>query len=188
MDEQIVKKTGDFFSKFTRVKYRKGETIVRAEDSPQGVFYILKGYVKMNSILEDGRELNLNILKPGCFFPMMWAIGDMKNSYFFQAITDVEFNCVPKNIFLNFIKENPDALYDFTNRILIGVGGLITNIEHILSGDARKRVASSLFILAKRFGETKDKKRVAIKVPIRHQDIADIAAITRETASITLKK
>lgn len=187
-NKQASEKLKKFFSKFKLIEYKKGEVILRAEEIPQGAFYILSGYVKMISLLVDGRELMLNIFKPGSFFPMMWAIANIENSYFFYAITNVTLRRIPKNDLAIFIKKNPDVLFDLTNRILIGLNGLITNIEHILSGDAYNRVISALFILAKRFGEKTEKNKIIIKLPVTHQDIANIAAITRETASITMKK
>lgn len=187
-NKEIREKLENFFSQFKSIKYKKGETILRAEDVPQGASQILSGYVKMNSLLADGRELTLNIFKPGSFFPMMWAISNMENSYFFYAMTDVELRRAPKDSLVDFIKKNPDVLFDLTNRILIGLNGLITNFEHIISDNAYSRVISALFILAKRFGEKTGKNNIVIGLPLTHSDIANIAAITRETASIAIKK
>src|SRR3989344_193941 len=121
--------------------YKKGETILRSDDNPQGVYYIKKGFVKMDSIFENGREITLNIFKPGAYFPMTWA-----------------------------------------------VGGILQNIEFILCGDAYHRVLGAVFLSAKRFGEVKGNGKITIKIPLTHQDIANIAGMSRETATLAIKR
>lgn len=184
----VSNKIENFFSQYKIIRYKNGETILRADDIPSGAYYVKSGHVRMNSILHDGRILTVNIFKPGSYFPMLWIISNLENSYFFQAMTDVEIRRVTKEMMINFIKNNPDVLFELTHRILIGLNSLITNIEYLFSGNAQSRVASALLLLARRFGEKKDKNEMIIKLFLTHQDIANCAAITRETASIEIKK
>jgi CRP/FNR family transcriptional regulator len=175
-----------FFAQFKRLYYKKNETIIRADDAPQGVFYIKSGHVRMLSIFEAGKQLTLNIFKPGSYFPMIWTIADVQNSYYYQAITDAEVYRAPKDALIEFIKKNPTELYTLTRRILIGLGGFLTNSQHLLFGDAYHRVASVLLLCAKRFGEKNANQQILIKIPLTHQEIANLSGITRETASIEI--
>ena len=168
--------------------YKKGEIILRPEDKPQGVYYIKEGFVKLSTILENGKELTLNIHKPGTYFPMMWAIGGISNSYYFQAQVTTLIHRAPKQEVLSFLKKNPDVFFELTRRILVGLGGILTNIEYILCGNSYTRVAGAIYLSAKRFGEPSGKDKVIIQLPLTHQDIANIAGISRETASIAIKK
>lgn len=164
--------------------------VIRAEDIPLGIYYVKAGFVKMNSLLEDGRELTVNIFKKGSYFPMTWAISNIPNTYFYQSMSaDVQLQRAPKEKFLPFLKKNPDVLFEFCNRILIGLNALITNVEYVLSGNAHNRVAAALLLLANRFGEKLgNNNSILIKLPLTHQDIASIAGITRETTSIVMKQ
>ena len=56
-----------------------------------------------------------------------------------------------------------------------------------MSGDSYHRVIAALILCAKRFGQNRGKK-IVIDLPLTHQDIADLAAITRETASLAMGK
>ncbi|OGD09885.1 hypothetical protein A2397_06190 [Candidatus Amesbacteria bacterium RIFOXYB1_FULL_44_23] len=168
--------------------FSKNETIIRADDTPQGVYYLAKGFVKMNSQLFDGREITLNIFRPGSYFPMMWAISDLPNVYNFQAMTSVELRRISQADFLEFVKSHPNDLLEISRRILVGVNGLLFNINHILSGDSYHRMIAAIMMLAKRFGEKDAKGKTYIAIPLTHQDLANVAAITRETASVNLKK
>jgi CRP/FNR family transcriptional regulator, cyclic AMP receptor protein len=176
------------FSNSQSETFSKREIILASDDMPHGVYYLAKGFVKMNSTLADGREITLNIFKPGTYFPMMWALSNLPNTYYFQAITKTELNRISKDVFVKFMNSNPDVLFEFTNRILIGLDGLLFNINNILSGQAYHRIVSAILMLSKRFGEKDASGQVIITLPITHQDLADIAAITRETASINIKQ
>ncbi|MBI4096504.1 MAG: Crp/Fnr family transcriptional regulator [Candidatus Levybacteria bacterium] len=189
MDKNIQQKVDNFFSKFKVLTYKKGENVIRGEDTPRGVCYVKSGYVKMNLIMEDGRELTVNIFKAGSYFPMIWAINNIPNIYFYQAMSEVQLQRAPKEELLIFLKENPDVLFELFSRILTGLNALIINIGHVLSGNAYSRIISVLVILAKRFGEKTGKDGyIIIKLPLTHQDIANIAVITRETVSIIIKQ
>jgi len=181
-------KLDKFFSSSKTITYKKGETILRPEDKPQGAYFIKEGFVKLNTIFENGRELTLNIFKPGTYFPMMWAIGEIPNSYYYQAQTNTLIHRVPKQDVLAFLKNNPDVLFELTRRILVGLDGVLTNIEYMLCGNSYIRVVGAIYLTANRFGERTDGGKITMNLPLTHQDIANIAGISRETASIAINK
>ena len=188
MGKVIDRKISDFFSHGTFLKCKRGEILINAGDEPNGVYYLSKGYVKMNSIFKNGSELTLNIFKHGAFFPMMWALGEAKNTYFYQTISTANIYRVPKEKVLRFVKEDPSVLFDLTKRILVGLDGLLTNVSQLLYGSSYNRVASAILISAKRFGKRFKDGSVLIDLSLTHQDIADLAGITRETVSLAMEK
>lgn len=178
----------NFFSKQKLLSYKKGEVIIREDDEPSGVYYLSQGFVRLGATMINGGELTFNIFKPGSFFPMMWAIGETTNAYFCQALSDVKIYRAPKPEVVSFIKENPDILFDLTKRILIGMDGLLKNLQHVMFGGSESRVAAVILMLAKRFGEEKAEEWVIIGMELTHQDIALLAGVTRETTSIAMKQ
>lgn len=187
MNVSATQKINDFFSKFKKYQYKKGEIILRAGDTPQGVCFIDKGYVKDYAISKDGEELSLIILKPKDFFPLIWAINNTPREYYMEAITAVEAWRTSREKFLEFIKANPDVLLELTGRILTRFGGILQRMEYMAFGNAHQKVASILAILSERFGK-KERKNIVIQVPLTHKDIAELLGLTRETASIEIKK
>lgn len=177
----------DFFCQYPILRYGKDQILIHADDIPSGVFYVKSGFVKMSVILKTGREMTLNIFKPGAYFPMIWAITNIPDNYYYKTITATELQRAPRDVVLDFVKKNPDALFELTKRILRGVKGLLINIEHQLSGDSYHRVIAAIILAAKRFG-LKEKEGLIIKLPLTHQEIADIAGITRETVSLAMVK
>lgn len=188
MENSVDKKLLDFFSKGSELRYERGQIILNAGDEPSGIYYISSGYVKMNSISKNGSVLTLNIFKPGSFFPMMWALGEVDNAFFYQTMTNIEAYRVSKEKVLKFIKEDPEVLYNLTKRIFIGMEGLLSNLQHLLYGNSYDRVVSAVLISAKRFGKGFKNNSVLIDLRLTHQDIANLAGISRETASIALGK
>ena len=177
-----------FFGRFKPLKFRKREIILEAEEEPEGVFFIKSGYVRSYSISEEGREFTLNIYKPGTYFPATWALAEVPNTYFFEAMTTVELAKAPKEELIGFLRTNPEMLMDLTRRLLVGLNGLLVRIEHLLSKDAYHKVASALFMAGRRFGRKDGKGKIVVELPLTHQDIADLSYLTRETTSLEMKK
>lgn len=168
----------DFFLKYKKINYRDKEIILRAEDNPQGVYYVNRGYVRMDVVFENGSEVTFNIFKPGSFFPAFWAISDVDNTYNFTAMGKVEVYRAPKDEFLKYLKSDPRSLFDLIQRILIGIDGLLAGVQNIIKGTAKEKMAWTISMLEKR----------KINLKLTHQDIARLAAISRETASVEIKK
>jgi CRP-like cAMP-binding protein len=182
-----AQKLNNFFSKFKKYYYKKGEMILRGGDTPQGVYFIDNGYVKDCSISKEGEELTLIIFKPEDFFPMQWVFNTWLNNHYFEAITSVELWRCPKEDFITFIKANPDVFFELTGRIMLRLGGLLQRMEYLAFGNSYEKVASMILICAERFGK-KIEKNIVIQVPFTHKDIASFLGLARETASIEIKK
>jgi CRP-like cAMP-binding protein len=176
-----------FFSKFKEYVYKKGETILRAGDEPRGVYYLKKGFVRLYSVSKSGEELTLIIFMSGDLFPITWALNETPNSYYLEAMTVCKLKRASNKSFLEFVNNNPDIYFDLTGKMLTRLGGVLRRMEHLVFGDAYSKVASILLICAERFGEKRGKLAV-IKVPLTHSDIARLIGVSRETASIEIKK
>lgn len=183
-----TQKLNSFFSKFKKYHYRKNEVILRGGDSPQGVYFVNKGFVRDYTVSKEGEELTLIIHKPGDFFPTLWVFNSRKNLHYFDAMNAVELWRCPKEDFVNFIKENPEVFFELTSRIVLRLGGIMQRMEYLAFGNAYEKVASILLILSERFGEKKGKDTIRISVPLTHKDIATLLGVTRETVSIEIKK
>jgi len=175
-----------FFANYKLLGYKAKEIIIQMADEPSGVYFIKEGFIKMNTILANGNELTLNIFKPGSFFPMFWALGEVPNNYIFEAMTEVELYKAPRKEVIEFLNKNSKVALGLIKRILSGVDGLLTNYNHMLVGSAGTRVASALLVAAKRFGEVDTSGKTLIKLKLTHQDIANLAGISREKATIVI--
>lgn len=186
-ENQLLAKLEQFFQTSKVYTYKKRTLIFHPDDTLSMVFYIKSGYVRVYRISEDGEELTLTLLKPKDFFPLSYAIKSMANPYHIEAITPLEIWKVPQEQFLEFIKSDPDVLYDLTTRILVRFDTVLSRMETLLFCNAYVKVAAALLMCAKGFGEEHDGKTL-VKVPLTHRDIATLVGITRETTSLEMKK
>lgn len=190
MQTKVTKKLdGQFFGQFNRIRtYKRGEVILRAGDQPTSVHFLKDGFVRLYLIAETGNEITFNIFKPGTFFPMIWALGNLPNVYFFEAITDVTIFNAPREKVVEFIKNNKESHFALTKRILTGLDGITKLAQALLSGNARSKVASTLLVLARRFGKKQANGALVITLKLPHRILASMSNVTRETASAELEK
>jgi CRP/FNR family transcriptional regulator len=186
MEPTVKAKIHTFFTQWKHQTHKKGEILFRADDEPNGIFYITSGSVKQYTISKNGIESTVNVFKPVAFFPMSWAITNTPNIYFFEAATDIEVWKAPKEETITFIKDNPDVMFDLLKRVYLGTDGILARMVYLMSGNAADRLLVELVIYAKRFGSQGKDGQIICK--ITENDIALSAGMTRETVSREIKK
>ena len=187
MNTYKTKEFEGFYDKFQTRKYKKGEILIRADDNPQGIFCLTKGYIRQYTISNLGFELTLYIHKPISYFPMVWAINGTPNIYYFEALTAVEVGRAPRDAVVKFIKDKPTLIFELMSELIEDYAESLKRIEHLVFSDAYRRVISVLLYIAKHFGEKSD-KGILIGHHFTQQDIATLTGVARETARIELGK
>jgi CRP-like cAMP-binding protein len=71
MDKMNSKTVAEFFQKQKSRAYKKRQLILRADDTPNVVYFIEKGYIKAYSLTENGDEIDIVFYKPGEIFPLI---------------------------------------------------------------------------------------------------------------------
>ena len=153
MDTKITRKLDKFFAQYSSQTVKKGAILIRAGDEPKGIFYLKNGNIRQYAISKNGEELILNIYKPHTFFPMAWAVDAYPNTYYFDAMDESVVFIAPKEDVIAFVKREPDVLFDLVKRLFIGLDGLLSRLEFLMSGTARQKLITIILICAKRFGE-----------------------------------
>jgi len=178
-----------FFTQFNSVhRFKKNQLIFWPDMQPPGVFYVKSGFIRQYLVSESGKELTVNILKPGTYFPMVWALNNTSNIYFYECLTQTILFKAPREKVVKQLEDNPDLLYDLTKRILSGLDGITKMMETLLTGNAYRQIAYVVLVLAKRFGKLINKKEVRIDVPLTHRLIGTLAGLSRESTSLELRK
>lgn len=139
----------------------------------------------MFSLSKNGKEFVLNIFKPGSFFPMSLAVNNNHNLYYYEAITNAEIKLAPTDEVVEFIKSNPEVMFDLLQRLYRGLDGLLIKMDYAMNSDAKSRIIVELITQAKRFG-TKNNKKYEVNTSINNLAIS--VGLARETVSRELKK
>lgn len=182
-------KLENFFASFPELSYKKKQTILHAGDFPQGVYFLKKGYVRLFSINEDGKELTLVIYKVGGIFPVVWAFfGKNPSIYHFEALSPAVLHRAPREEFIKFLTDNPDVLYEVTKGIIRRFVLSLRRMEYLTFGAVSARLASILLIYAKELGKENSRGELEIQLPLTHEELSNLVGVARETVSIEIKK
>jgi CRP/FNR family transcriptional regulator len=162
--------------------FKKGDFVIRPGDPPPGIFYVHQGLVKAYDITKYNEENLLIIRKADEIFPLIWAITGQERHVIYQALAPTITWQISRQVFLDFIKKNPEALaplVDMTIEMYRLHSERILNLEY---RSVRERIISFLLTMSQRFGKQVS-EGLLIEVPLRHQDIASSVNASRETTS-----
>jgi CRP-like cAMP-binding protein len=174
-----------FFSKYTKLLYKRGEIILRAGDSPNGALYLKKGLVRMSFAAQTGDALVLHVYKAGSVFPMPWIVNSTPNRYYFEALTPVELWRAPQEDVMRFFRGSTEMTEFMMSKMLTGLSGLLERMEYLVFDSAYRKVVLLLLYYAKNF--TDDAQKGTLIIPLTHKEIAAWIGTTRETASIQVE-
>lgn len=177
----------EFFHAGTLIKYKKGEVILRPEDTPLGVHLIDSGFVKSYSISKTG-QLSIRVIKTkGDILPIVWSITGKTRDIYMEAMNDVTLYRVSRSKFSELLDNSPSITKHIVEEMVdlyLVYDTRIANLEYRYAYD---RIIAQLLLLSDQFGKKRD-KGILIDSPIRHSDIADLINATRETVSRELAK
>ncbi|HSW99998.1 MAG TPA: Crp/Fnr family transcriptional regulator [Patescibacteria group bacterium] len=185
MNDDIGQRVAKFFSHYPARSFKKRQLLVRAGETPPGVFYIVEGRVNQYDITPSGNEIAVNVFKPGAFFPMSTAINGTPNYYFFEAGTAVTTRQAPAVEVVRFLKDNPDILFDLLARVYRGTDGVLRRMAHLMGGNAKTRLLFELLNAAYRFGEPQPDG--SIFIALTESDLARHSGLARETINRTIQ-
>ncbi len=176
-----------YFEKTRLIQYKKGELLFRPGDDFSNIYFIKSGYVRLYLNDDDGKEITINVFRPVFYLSLFYAIKNRENRYYFEALTDIEMWRAPKEEVIDFIINNSDILAFLAERLFHIVDELMRDVEQSISGDAYLKVATIIISLAKNSGKQVGNK-VKLGFKTTHRLIASLTGLSRETASIQIKK
>jgi CRP/FNR family transcriptional regulator len=181
-DEAAREQLINFFHSGTELKYKKGESIVRAGDDPRGIYFITTGFVKAYAITKYGEENLLIVRQDGDIFPLIWAFTGLHRDITYQAMSDTTLWRVARSEFLEFLKKNEHAVPVIPDMAIEAYRLHSERVMNLEYRTVRERIASFLVTHAERFGK-KTETGIKIDAPIRRSDIASSINASRETTS-----
>lgn len=173
----------DYFKSGVRMSFKKGELVIRPQDSPAYIYYIESGFIKAHSITKYGEE-NLHVIrKAGEIFPLIWTFTDAHRDVAYEVIEAAVVWRQPKDDYLGFLEKDHEAT---TSVLELAIRAYRTYAERVNTLEyrtVRERVVSFLLSCSRRFGTKLENGRVRIDAPLKQQDIASSINASRETTS-----
>lgn len=152
-------------------------------DKNDNVYFVKAGNIEIGYLDESGRELGMDILGPGEFFGSI--MGRNFKGGFARSIGSSLLGVIPRMDFEAILEKYPR----FASRVLMAMSEKIQFLEeklqNLVFNDVRTRICQLLESLYLKVG---DKSSGQIRIPLTHQDVANLVASSRETASLHLSE
>lgn len=171
-----------------RIKqYGKNETILYEEDTNEYMYIILSGKVKVIQISEDGKETILAIHRTGEFFGEMSLIDGKTVPATVLAIENTLTAVISKNDFYSLIHSQSKILERLLQILCARLRNSWDMIQILNFKNASQRLKMLFYMLAEEYGKETG-EGVTLDLKLTHRDIANMAGLTRETATRVIDK
>ena len=169
--------------------YSKGEIIIFQGEAPRTAFVVKTGVVKVYNLNQNGDEKPVGFQTERQVFPAPWAFYKAPSSlFYYEALTDVSLYHVPRDDYINYLKQHPDQMYRQLERQITEHLGSMMRLNALQHSRAKDKLIYTLHYLAASQGRQVSPTEVEIKLDLTHQDFANLTGLTRETAATELNK
>jgi CRP/FNR family transcriptional regulator len=159
-----------------------GQTIVLEGDPCTHCYRVLSGAVRLYKGTADGRRQLIDFLVAGDCFGLIGA----RYSYGVEAITRSTLVRASRPSLTAAVREQPGMAERLIERAAAELARAHEQMLLLGRKNAREKVASLLFDLARRLGA--NAARPAFRLPISRQEMADQLGLTIETVSRTMTR
>jgi len=178
-----------FLQKYRTKRFAKGELILVQGEKPPFVYVIKKGVVKTYNLTTAGDEKPIDFDIQNEAFPLAWVFGQATVApYYYEAFTDCEVYCLPRDEYRQFVQGNHEQLLAAFDRFVTDYLNLQLRVNALEQSKATAKIVHTIHYLCLRYGVDVRKHRVRIQIPFTQQDLANFMGLTRETTGIELKK
>jgi CRP/FNR family transcriptional regulator len=163
-------------------KYRKDEAVFMHGDPSNAMYFLGRGLVRLSKLSYDGRKFTLDIVEPGGFFGELCLAGERQRRSIAEAMEDSSGFEIKKAAFEDYLVKRPEVAI----KLIKIIGDKRVEMENILEDMIFMDVETRIVSLLMKYSENG-----AVKLPLTHQEIADMAGTTRVSASrtiVTLRK
>ncbi len=166
-----------------RAKHCAAGDVVYYQDEPASYLRVLvHGSVKLIQHTTEGKDILVDMLKPGEYFGSLSVLGDDHYTETAVAQSDSCILVIANREFRDILNSRPAVavtVLDITSEKLNKAREMT---RHFTTMAVEKRIAHILITLCEKFGE-ESKHGQLLQVPLSRKDIADMAGTSTETAS-----
>lgn len=169
---------------FKYENYRKNQLIYAENESPENLFCLLEGKVKMFKSGVGDRVQILRLYRPVQYFGYRAYFA---NEHYVSSVAAIEpsvLGVIPMKIVEQLIRQNNDLAMFFIHELSRNLGGADTKIINLTQKHIRGRLAESLLLLADNYGYEDDD--MTLKIYMSREDLANLSNMTTSNAIRTL--
>lgn len=163
--------------------FKRKEKIYSQGTHPKGVYYLMKGKIKINHMNDMGKVLITELHKEGNFFGYLPLLQNEPYSSSATALEKSDICMVPQCDFFDFIFKNTDVLKELIKLISSTAHENEKKLAMLAYSPVRKRIAEALIKFSVIYQEESNKN---LTIKVSREDLANIAGTTTETVIRTL--
>jgi len=169
--------------------FPKGNILFLENEPGHTLFIIKSGLIKISRVAPDGKAKTLTILHALEFFGEMAILDDEYRSATAEALSDATVLTIYKKDFESLIKKYPHLALEVIHTLCQRLREANHQIDDLAFQDSRGKIANVLLRLAKEFGKAVEKQPgIIIKISLTHQELSEMAGLSRETTTRMLNK
>lgn len=163
---------------------KKGEKLFSEGDPIRGIYFIKKGFFKVELNGKQGRPLILKITGQGSLF------GHRANSMHpyhpctVTAVSDAQYCYIPAALFSDIVEKSPVLKNQIINQYLNEIELAEKKSVNLAHKTVREKIAEALLLFARLYDY--EKQHQSFSIHFCRQEIADLTGTTKEQVSKTL--
>lgn len=174
LDERTLAATS---RRVRRCIFRPGQYIMLEDEQPPGLFFLLRGRVRLSRTAHDGREQVLAMVGPGENFNAVPIFDSGPNFATARAMSPVECLLLSRQDLLALIRAHPDLALAALSEMAEQLRELVSLVEDLAFRSVRARLARQLLVEA-----------AEGTAELTHQELAERTGTVREIAGRALRR
>ena len=167
-----------------RVSVAAGDVIFEAEDTPQTVYFIHSGQVRLYQVAPHGEERLVEILGPGDWFGMAALAGMNRSNVRAVAAVSSIISQMPAEKLLAALKQRPEALVELNRQLTHKLQAARDEASSLIFQDCNDRLIQTLLRFSDSAAAAPQENGIVLR--ITHQQLAQAVGVARETVSLAL--
>jgi CRP/FNR family transcriptional regulator, cyclic AMP receptor protein len=161
----------------------KGATIFEKGDDGLGLIGVVSGSVKITVTSADGRDIVLNIIRPGEVFGEIALLDGRARTANATAMSDCELIVIERREFIPFLRSEPDVALKLMEILCSRLRKTSEQVQDVTFLNLSTRLAKTLLRLTANHGSSKSTAKVAIT----QREISQIVGRSRESTNKRLR-
>ena len=167
--------------------YPSGSVLFMEGQAARGVFLLLEGEIKLSLSSSGGKTLILRLARPGEVLGLMSALTGNAYELSGEAMYPCQVAYMRRDEFLRFIAKYPEANQLVVHTLGSHYKAACEQLRTLgLAGSAHEKLAKLLLDWCASEKETREGTRV--RLPLTHEEIAELIGTSRETVTRTLSE
>ena len=165
--------------------YAAGSSIFRKGDPGNGLYGILSGEVAINTFSADGKEILLNLLKPGDIFGEIALLDAKERTAGAVAKTASELLFIDRGDFIPFLERHPQVCVRLLTVLCGRMRWTSQIIEDVIFLDLPGRLAKKLLDFAELHGRSVP-QGIELDLHLSQYDLGTLTGASRESVNKVL--